>query len=588
LGEEFARRLRRGELPSVSEYARKYPPGQAEEVAEFLESIALLEGLKQGDNAATEVKGIGAMPEIFGRYRIERTLGEGGMGAVYLAHDSHLNRHVALKIPKFTKNSESVLIDRFYREARSAATLHHPNICPVYDVGEIDGMHFISMAYIEGRPLSHYINARKLPVITAAVRVVRKVAIALHEAHLRGIVHRDLKPGNIMIDRRNEPIVMDFGLAAPIGLDDEQEATSSTNPIPASVDTARIEARLTKAGSLLGSPGYMSPEQFRGWPGRIGPASDVYSLGVLLYELLTGELPFGGNGNLVSLIRAATSDTPPPDASTIRPDLDPQLAAICRKAMAKRVQDRYESMQAFAAALTDFLNSEASAAASTGSPLHAAVSARRRESRDRGAMPRWFYAVASSPIVVIGLLIAAIPLSNMLDDVTSEEYGSEGSIAKSTTDSPQTGEIVGSRESPSTTPSSELDDDRPDSVATTGSDHSAAIDDSDGPKRKPRTAPFGDFPMSPRGRLLQRFDSDHDGKVSKAELSDVRPMPGNVLARRAAEDFDQYDDSPQDGFLDAAELRRIAFENVGPLDDRKPGSGRPLGRRSPKVKPGNR
>ena len=205
LGEDFAARVRRGESPSVDSYADRFPAEQQQEVRDFLESIALLEDLKQSDGA--DVRKATAVPEQFGRYRIVRSLGEGGMGAVYLAHDSQLDRNVALKTPKFSENSDPVLIQRFYREARSAATLQHPNICPIYDVGELDGIHYISMAYIEGRPLSDYIRSKKSPPVTSVLRIVRKIALALHEAHAHGLIHRDLKPANIMIDRRSEPII---------------------------------------------------------------------------------------------------------------------------------------------------------------------------------------------------------------------------------------------------------------------------------------------------------------------------------------------------------------------------------------------
>ncbi|MDG1895195.1 MAG: protein kinase [Fuerstiella sp.] len=355
LGEEFAERIRRGENPSVNDYTSRFPAEQTREVAEFLDSIAMLELLKRGDERAE--KKPEAMPTDFGRYQIERSLGEGGMGAVYLAHDSQLDRKVALKTPKFASNSDPNLISRFYREARSAATLQHPNICPVYDVGEIGGIHYISMAYIEGRPLSDIIQSKTFPPVASVIRVVRKVALALHEAHAQGVVHRDLKPANIMIGRRSEPIVMDFGLARQFGSEASNESNITTEQNTTPSGTRKVEARLTLDGTVVGSPGYMSPEQLRGEHDRIGPASDVYALGVLLYELLTRELPFPGDGSLMSIINSVISDDPP-DASAIRPQLDLRVVAICKKAMAKNVEDRYESMQTLAVALTEVLKSD--------------------------------------------------------------------------------------------------------------------------------------------------------------------------------------------------------------------------------------
>ncbi|MEO8494779.1 MAG: serine/threonine-protein kinase [Planctomycetota bacterium] len=273
--------------------------------------------------------------DAFGRYRILKTLGEGAMGSVYLAHDSQLNRKVALKIPKFDARSESKHIDRFLREARSAATLNHPNICPVFDVGEIDGTHFMTMAYIAGHTLQDFVNPEKPQRDRNVANVVRKIALALHEAHRNGLVHRDVKPGNVMVDPRNEPIVMDFGLARQI---DEED-----------------DARLTRDGAILGSPAYMSPEQVEGKADKLGPHSDIYSLGVILYELLTGNLPF--QGSVASIIGQILSKEPE-SPMKYRPDMSPRLAEICMKAIAKKPTNRYTSMQSLANDLMEFLKSK--------------------------------------------------------------------------------------------------------------------------------------------------------------------------------------------------------------------------------------
>lgn len=278
-------------------------------------------------------------PTNLGRYQIETLLGRGGMGSVYQAHDTQLDRKVALKVPKFEANTNSRLIDRFYREARSAANLAHPNLCPVFDVGEVDGTHYIAMALIKGDTLSSHIrNSAELPERFAAMTVL-KIARAMQEAHSSGIIHRDLKPANIMIDHRKEPIVMDFGLACPDELGDD--------------------SRLTQEGALLGSPAYMSPEQLRGVKDSIGQGSDVYALGVVLYEILSGRLPFAGNGSTISMIGQILTEDPT-ELKSLRPNISTALAQICGQAMAKNSAERYPSMESFADDLERFIRSQAS------------------------------------------------------------------------------------------------------------------------------------------------------------------------------------------------------------------------------------
>jgi WD40 repeat protein/tRNA A-37 threonylcarbamoyl transferase component Bud32 len=264
----------------------------------------------------------------FGRYRIERLLGQGAMGSVYLAYDEQLHRQVALKVPKFSGDLADELKERFYREARAAATLRSANICPVYDVNEIDGIHYISMAYIDGGTLAEVIRKRSLKETRCIAELIRKLALALQKAHDRGIVHRDLKPGNVMLDSELEPIVTDFGLARR--LDDN--------------------AHLTQSGALVGSPAYMSPEQIDGHADAVGPASDIYSLGVMLYELLAGRLPF--QGGILSVISQVSRDEPPrPSQVSDEVVADSPLENICLKMMAKRPEDRFPNMLAVAEAL---------------------------------------------------------------------------------------------------------------------------------------------------------------------------------------------------------------------------------------------
>jgi hypothetical protein len=278
------------------------------------------------------------LPAQFGRYRLERLLGKGGMAAVYLAYDTQLDRPVALKVPRFRGDDEGPQRERFFREARAAATLRHPNLCPVYDIGEHDGVCYLTMAYIDGKPMSAYLPGKKPVPLQKAAALVRVLARALQEAHEAGVIHRDLKPANILISRKKEPIITDFGLARRAAADDQ---------------------RLTQSGAMMGTPAYMPPEQVNGDVGAMGPGCDIYSLGVILYELLAGRRPFEGP---TGLLMAQIVMDPPPPLDEFRPGVDPALEAVCVKALAKRPADRYPSMRAFAAALDEWLAGEAPAA----------------------------------------------------------------------------------------------------------------------------------------------------------------------------------------------------------------------------------
>lgn len=271
------------------------------------------------------------LPVEFGRYRLLDRLGTGGMGTVYLAEDTQLERQVALKLPQFGSDSDSQMVQRFYREAKAAATISHPGLCSVYDVGDIAGTHFLTMEYIKGRSFAECLKAGDRFSDEDIVRIIRDIAAALEEAHQKGVVHRDLKPANIMIDEEGNPTVTDFGLARR----SDDEAT-----------------QLTHHGQIVGTPAYMSPEQVDGNLEKIGPASDVYSLGVVLFELLTGQRPFQGSTAAI-FGQIMTADVP--SMSDIRGDLDPQLEVICRKMMSRQIEDRFPSMQEVVQAMEAWL-----------------------------------------------------------------------------------------------------------------------------------------------------------------------------------------------------------------------------------------
>ena len=266
----------------------------------------------------------------FGRYTLSRELGQGAMGTVYLASDRILNRQVALKVLRVKPEDGQEVVERFYREARSMASLQHANLCPIYDFGEVDGQPFLTMAYINGQPLSEYlVGGCPLPPIEA-VKLARTLAIALQQAHQMGIVHRDIKPANIMLNKEGEPILMDFGLARR-----HQPG----------------EVEITQQGTILGSPAYMSPEQVEGKIDEIGPTTDIHALGVILYEMLSGHKPYDGTVASV-LAQILSKDAAPLHVSG---DDDGRLDAICRRAMAKLSSDRFASAFEFSNALSDYL-----------------------------------------------------------------------------------------------------------------------------------------------------------------------------------------------------------------------------------------
>ena len=276
------------------------------------------------------------IPERIGRYQIREQIGRGGMGTVYIAHDPQLDRKIALKVPKLVGPEAE---ERFLREAQAAAAVSHPNLCPVYDAGRADGVAYLAMAYIPGSTLGNLLSQHGKLSPARATAIAAGVARGMAEAHRHGIVHRDLKPGNILFDRHGEPVVTDFGLARRANLQElsvDPSATTLNDP------------RLTQAGALLGTPAYMSPEQARGEVDKIGPVSDVYSLGAILFEMLTGRQPFRGE-TIAETIQKIENDPIP-----AMPGVPSGLAAICRRVLAKNPADRIPSMDAFNEELAAF------------------------------------------------------------------------------------------------------------------------------------------------------------------------------------------------------------------------------------------
>ncbi len=258
------------------------------------------------------------LPTIPG-YDVQRFVARGGMGVVLAAHHLALDRKVAIKLPLPHQVATPEDRERFLREGRAAAQLRNANICPIHDVGEVDGRPYISMAYIEGQTLKEWANT-KSPNARQAAEMVALLARAVYYAHEHGVVHRDLKPSNAMVDAEtNQPVLMDFGLAKQL------------------TDDA---AGMTHTGQVMGTPAYMAPEQAAGRHDEIGTLSDVYSLGAILYELLCGRPPFQGSvGSVLKQVQSEEPATPRQLALRVHRDLE----TICLKALRKEPSRRYKS-----------------------------------------------------------------------------------------------------------------------------------------------------------------------------------------------------------------------------------------------------
>jgi serine/threonine-protein kinase len=266
---------------------------------------------------------------IAGRYELEELIGSGGAASVFRAHDRLLERKVALKLLREEYTSDDDYVERFRHEARAAARLSHPNIVTVIDRGEADGRQFIVFEYVEGETLKELVEREGRLSVRDALELSLQIGRGLAFAHEQEVVHRDVKPQNVLLTDDGRAKVTDFGIARSV---DVQAATTTT-------------------GAVLGTSDYISPEQASG--GSVGAYTDVYSLGVLLYELLTGEVPYRGDSFVVTAMRHVRD--PVPSILERRPDVPPRLDVAVRRAMAKAPADRFESMEAFTAELATCL-----------------------------------------------------------------------------------------------------------------------------------------------------------------------------------------------------------------------------------------
>jgi predicted Ser/Thr protein kinase len=314
---------------------------------------------------------------VVGDYELLRVLGRGGMGVVYQARQKSLHRVVALKMILQGQLADQSSVQRFYEEARSAATLDHPYIVPIYEIDQQDGHHYFTMAFVEGTSLRALPSGGRLRAPAEVAAIVAAVAEAVQFAHDKGIIHRDLKPDNVLLDRHGRPRVTDFGLAK------------------------RLEGGpgLTLSGQVMGTPAYMAPEQARGDLAAMGAAADVYGLGGILYFLLTGQAPFSGSsvGDVLYQLMAS----PPVPPRQLNPDVHPGLEAVCLKCLEKEPRRRYPSAAALAEAVRAAV--PPSSLSSTGSLDATASPDRTLTTRAPARRPlRWVVAAGASLAVLAG------------------------------------------------------------------------------------------------------------------------------------------------------------------------------------------
>ena len=376
IADEFDAALQRGETPVIEDYLRDCPPEEQSKLLEELLRIELevrregdaeitvddyiarftdetevvrrvIGGDQQsgepsleatavpasGDSTEPSIAGssVGGALSALGEYEILEEIARGGMGVVYQARQTQLNRIVALKLIKSGELAGDEEVQRFRNEAEAAAQLDHPNIVPIYEVGEQDGRHFFSMGFVDGVGLDARIKEGPLPPREAA-ELIKTIAEAVQYAHDKGIVHRDLKPANVLIDNDGNPRITDFGLAKKVGEDSGMTAT----------------------GQVMGTPSYMPPEQAEGKLEKIGPASDVYALGAMLYATLTGRPPFQAANVMETLKQVLEQD--PVSPRVLNPAVDRDLETICVKCLEKEVGLRVESAEELAQELRRFLD----------------------------------------------------------------------------------------------------------------------------------------------------------------------------------------------------------------------------------------
>src|SRR5256884_4013787 len=363
-------------MKTVSKVCRKCGAEVFADAPEGVCSVCLFRtGLVSRDNEDDEAFGptVARMLKDFGDYELLEEIGRGGQGVVYRARQKSLNRTVALKVIGLAHWATEAHVKRFRLEAEAAASLNHPCIVPIYEVGERDGACYFSMGLVDGGQLDAVAKREPIPLRHAA-ELIAKLARAVHYAHEHGILHRDIKPGNVLLDAKGEPHLTDFGLARLV----------------------ETESTVTRTMEVLGTPSYMAPEQAVGNNARVSSATDVYGLGAVLYQLLTGHPPFAG-GTTFETVRLVL-DTEPRQPRLRNPKIDRDLNTICLKCLEKDPRRRYVSALALTEDLERWLK-------------HEPIRARRTGLFTRGR--KWVRRNPSIAVMAALLLALAMPLGVM-------------------------------------------------------------------------------------------------------------------------------------------------------------------------------
>jgi serine/threonine-protein kinase len=371
LADEFLERHRRGERPALSEYTARHPE-LAEQIRELFSALLVMEDVRPGPPPAADsagldgpterpdalrhVRGLGplALPSAGGRYQLLEEIGRGGMGAVLRARDPHLGRDLAVKVMRDDAHDKPELLHRFVEEAQVTGQLQHPGTVPVHDIGRLeDGRPFIAMKLIRGRTLAALLQERVRPAdgLARFVGIFQQVCQTLAYAHSMGVLHRDLKPANVMVGSFGEVQVMDWGLAKVLRPGDGESAAEDAAAVLSAIRTLRSDTEWGQShtGQALGTPAYMAPEQARGEVDRLDERCDVFGLGAILCEILTGQPPFTGGSSQEVVERARAADLTDAFRRLDGCGADAELVRLARGCLAPAAADRLGDAEAVAA-----------------------------------------------------------------------------------------------------------------------------------------------------------------------------------------------------------------------------------------------